>query len=207
MSKTRALATVKSLEAKIRKLAESVRYQYLTQGTEARKVVVGSATSESELVAQTKKDFESLMDMMNTRDSIKAALIQSNAETKVVIGAKTMTVAEAIEAKRSIELRCQALANMRKQFANMSNQFTRAQADYDKRAEDIQDGLSGRDKKVSEEELKMRIALLEGERKPGLLDPLDLASLIRNMDEEIQDFLTNVDFALSESNASTFIEI
>ena len=40
-----------------------------------------------------------------------------------------------------------------------------------------------------------------------LVDPLNLAKTIEDLSDEIEDFESNVDAALSEINALTFIEI
>ncbi|MFP9035506.1 hypothetical protein, partial [Enterococcus faecalis] len=137
----------------------------------------------------------------------KASLIKSNAETIVEIGSRKMTVAEAIEAKRSMELKAQLLANMRKQFHAATVKFNTQKAQFDAKYERLQDSMATRDKKTSEDEVKMQLNLLELKNTPFLIDPLGLEKLIKQHDEEYQDFATNVDFVLSESNASTFIEV
>ena len=38
-------------------------------------------------------------------------------------------------------------------------------------------------------------------------DPLNLDKVIKQMETEIEDFRANVDFVLSESNATTLIEV
>lgn len=207
ISKTRALATIKSLEAKIRKAAEQQVLIAVGEGKDKNKVVVGAAIEVDDLSARIKADFQSLLDMMSQRDRIKAALIKSNAETIVEIGSRKMTVAEAIEAKRSMELKAQLLANMRKQFHAATAKFNTQKAQFDAKYERLQDSMATRDKKTSEDEVKMQLNLLELKNTPFLIDPLELEKLIKQHDEEYQDFATNVDFVLSESNASTFIEV
>lgn len=207
ISKTRALATIKSLEAKIRKAAEQQCLIAVGEGKDKNKVVVGAAIEVDDLSARIKADFQSLLDMMSQRDRIKAALIKSNAETIVEIGSRKMTVAEAIEAKRSMELKAQLLANMRKQFHAATAKFNTQKAQFDAKYERLQDSMATRDKKTSEDEVKMQLNLLELKNTPFLIDPLELEKLIKQHDEEYQDFATNVDFVLSESNASTFIEV
>ena len=39
------------------------------------------------------------------------------------------------------------------------------------------------------------------------VDPLSLETLVKQLETEVEDFKNNVDFALSESNSTTFIEI
>ncbi|AXC40257.1 tail fiber protein [Salmonella phage S133] len=203
ISKTRALATIKSLEAKIRKATEQQLLIAVGEGKDKNQVVVGAAIEVDALSTRIKTDFQSLLDMMSQRDQLKAALIKSNAETVVEIGSRSMTVAEAIEAKRSMELKAQLLANMRKQFHAATVKFNTQKAKYER----LQDTMATRDKKTSEDEVKMQLNLLELKNTPFLIDPLELEKLIKQHDEEYQDFATNVDFVLSESNASTFIEV
>lgn len=207
ISKTRALATIKSLEAKIRKATEQQLLIAVGEGKDKNQVVVGAAIEVDALSTRIKTDFQSLLDMMSQRDQLKAALLKSNAETVVEIGSRSMTVAEAIEAKRSMELKAQLLANMRKQFHAATVKFNTQKAQFDAKYERLQDTMATRDKKTSEDEVKMQLNLLELKNTPFLIDPLELEKLIKQHDEEYQDFATNVDFVLSESNASTFIEV
>ncbi|EJB4242370.1 tail fiber protein [Salmonella phage vB_SenS_UTK0009] len=207
ISKTRALATIKSLEAKIRKATENQLLIAVGEGKDHNQVVVGAAIEVDALSTRITSDFQSLLDMITQRDRIKSALIKSNAETIVEIGSRTMTVAEAIEAKRSMELKAQLLANMSKQFRAATSKFNTQKAQFDAKYERLQDSMATRDKKTSEDEVKMQLNLLELKSTPFLIDPLGLEALIKQHDEEYQDFATNVDFVLSESNASTFIEV
>ena len=41
----------------------------------------------------------------------------------------------------------------------------------------------------------------------NFVDPISLSDKIQALEKEIQDFNTNVDFALSESNSTTFIDV
>ena len=207
MSKTRALATIKSLEAKIRKATENTLMIAVGEGKDHNRVVVGAALAVEALSERIVTEFQSLQDMLAQRDAIKAALIKSNAETVVEIGSRSMTVAEAIEAKRSMEFKAQLLANMRKQFHLGTSKYNAQKGQYDAKYERLQDSMATKDKRTSEDEVKMQLNLLELKSVPFLIDPLGLEALIKQHDEEYQDFATNVDFVLSESNASTFIEV
>lgn len=56
-----------------------------------------------------------------------------------------------------------------------------------------------------------QLAVVEGPVRsmgtPSIVDPLGLADRIRSLESEIEDFKSNVDFVLSESNAKTEVEI
>jgi hypothetical protein len=40
-----------------------------------------------------------------------------------------------------------------------------------------------------------------------ILDPIGIAEEIKKLEKEIKDFETEVDYVLSDSNASTFVEV
>ncbi len=109
--------------------------------------------------------------MMSQRDRIKAALIKAMRKQSLRL-ARKMTVAEAIEAKRSMELKAQLLANMRKQFHAATVKFNTQKAQLDAKYERLQDSMATRDKKTSEDEVKCSSTCWNS-RIPILIDPLN----------------------------------
>lgn len=208
ISVTRALATLKSLEAKIERATNSLSVVAITAGTGTHKSVNGTAHSPETVEADIRSNFASLTDMITQRNKIKRAIIVSNAATLVTIGKKTMSVAEAIETKRSVVFDTNLLATLRKHAAAGNTLITKARADFDRKIEEAERNYTnGRDKKLSQEDLEMIRNPIVLKSEPALLDPLGVADRIKSMSEDIDDFLLNVDFALSEINAKTDITI
>ena len=206
ISITRALATLKSIDAKIVKQTERLDTVAVTDGQGDFRKLVGKLGTIADFSAKAETQIQSLTDMLNTRDALKAAIIQSNAVTTITIGGKEVTVAQAIEQKRSIVLRQNLLAKVKSQV-NLGNAL------LVKRTSEFEGGLSvkldtllGRDRATKGEDVEGITKPLRERGEPSLLDPVGMVAYSEKLDTEIDDFLTEVDFALSESNARTEVE-
>ena len=114
ISVTEALNELKLYDSKIRK-------------TISNSVFCGAAKKSSDKVGVFKKDdfderakasHQSVTDLIANRNSLKSAIVKSNATTDVDVNGKIMTRAEAIERKNSIEYEELLLAEMKRQYAN-----------------------------------------------------------------------------------------
>ncbi|QYC51561.1 hypothetical protein key_070 [Erwinia phage KEY] len=206
-SVTRALATIKNLDAKIERAIPRLLVATCTVGTGNNLTLVGTKATEAEFTADVIAAEKALTDMIDQRARIKAAVIKSNAATKVMIGTKEMTVAEAIESKKSVGYKVQMLANLRKQLVAVNTEFNRLNDAFQTKLDVAESQVTGRDKKSSKEEVDIATAGIKLRQTPAMLDPLGLSKYIDKLDAEVQDFLLNVDFALSEVNAKTDIEV
>lgn len=175
-----------------------------TKKVSADKVNNTTMTTD-DFVVDTLSSYQSITDLIALRNKIKSAIVLSNATTKLTVGEKEMTVAEAIEYKTSIEFKKDLLHKMTKQYKEAVSYVTL----QNERVEDNLDAqvsnLAGKDSN------KANLAgYMEEYRKQNcwtVVDPLDLKAKIDALEEEITDFETNVDVALSISNATTFITI
>lgn len=209
ISITRALATIKSLGSKIERDIGRLQLYAITQGTGSMQRVLGySEAVKAEQVSEAiRKDWQSVNDMITQRSALKAAVVASNAVTKVTIAGKEMTVAEAIEQKTSMQFKIQLLARMRKSYVQMTNELSQAQDRFDRQVQETEENLFGKDKKVTDAERKTVIDPVYMRSQPGTVDGIDLEKRTKDLEDEIQDFMSEVDFVLSESNASTTIEV
>lgn len=206
ISITRALATLKSLDAKIVKQTERLDTVAVTDGQGDYRKLVGKIGSIAEFTAKAESQIQSLTDMLNTRDALKAAIIQSNAVTTITIGGKEVTVAQAIEQKRSVVLRQNLLAKVKSQV-NLGNALlVKRTAEFEGGLSVKLDTLLGRDRATKGEDVEGITKPLRERGEPSLLDPVGMVAYSEKLDAEIDDFLTEVDFALSESNARTEVE-
>lgn len=206
ISITRALATLKSIDAKIVKQTERLDTVAVTDGQGDFRKLVGKLGTIADFSAKAETQIQSLTDMLNTRDALKAAIIQSNAVTKITIGGKEVTVAQAIEQKRSIVLRQNLLAKVKSQV-NLGNALlVKRTAEFEGGLSVKLDTLLGRDRATKGEDVEGITKPLRERGEPSLLDPVGMVAYSEKLDTEIDDFLTEVDFALSESNARTEVE-
>ena len=200
ISITRALAQVKSLNDRIQR-GTAVPFTTVQVGG---KHATGKPLQE---VEQTlKASLQSVKDLIAQRQALKAAIVRSNAVTNVTIAGTVMTVAEAIERKTSIALEQGLLQQLRGQQAQVSASVERTNVDVQKRLEQLLITAVGKDRQTSSAELDAITGPFKAQNEAKAVDPNDVQKVIDAMSTEIDAFLLEVDFALSEVNATTQIE-
>lgn len=199
MSITQSLAELKLLDKRIQKALDNVTWAYVK--TKAHPV-------DAEKFGKTARaDYQSFTDLVKRRDTIKRAVVKSNASTRVKIGAWEGTVAEAIEYKTSIAYKKRLLDTMRSQLLRAKEDFTYQQESVDARLEKLLHSELGKDVKTSPETITALTNSFRENNKVELVDPLDLSVRANELEEEIEEFETNVDWVLSETNGKTLIEV
>lgn len=182
------------------------------------KYVVANRHSNSKISGIPVRDYaESIMsryqkstDLIERYNAIKRAVVNSNAVTKVEVAGNTYTVAEAIEMKNH------GIDRKKKLLDKLVTDYTFAQreaeisngSDLDRRADEhIRNMFGNTDMKGATEDVKRAREEFIQAQTMELVDPLDIRSMIEALREDIDQFNTTVDAALSTSNALTIIEI
>jgi len=195
ISITRALAELKTLQKRIDKLTQSV---FITT------VLPGRSPSLSE--ENMRSNWASVNDLITRYQALKFAIIQSNAVTKVRIGGKIYTVAEAIAMKDSAKQTTGLLESLRQQRCDVSNTVQRHNQQVQAKLDSLLE-INFTERKTSEDDMKtIRDAYLKN-NEIRVVDPIQLDTVIPQIEDSLQEFLSNVDFCLSESNAVTTIAV
>lgn len=202
MTVTEGLVKLKTLDKRINKERENV---FVSCGKKKADEVQG--IKKADIESALKSGYDSVIDLMENRAKIKAAIVKSNAETELIVGKEKMTVAEAIERKSGIEYDKALLSRMVEQY-----EFAKSQVDTQNHAlegsiEQMTQKLSESDKQNLATEQKALAEAYMKDNEWGLIDPLDIGAKIKELDERIDAFESNVDTALSLSNAVTMIEV
>lgn len=200
---TRGLVELKLLDKRINDRITSVNFVGVIQG---KKDITTKLLRKDELEKEAKSGLQSIKDLIERRKKIKSLIVASNAETKVTISSKKYTVAEAIERKNSIEYEKELLRELRFQLEKAESEITR----QNKKMEETLENLLGQQlmsEKKKTEDAEQFIKSYKELNEYRIFDPISIRKSIKEIDEEIDMFLAEVDFTLSESNATTFIEI
>lgn len=213
MSITRALSEYKILkeriESKILKLSPFV----VTVGAKIQERKFQSMDLAA-FTKQTQEEVDSVKGLMARAEAIKKAIDESNFVTKVKISGEEMTVLEALNKKKSLPLKKTLLRRLETEFMD-------ANIEYDcglKKNEDrintmveneIKVSAAGSKVSKSEEEniLKKNTEMVEKTYPVILQDPCKAQDWIKSLQKEVEDFEHEVDYALSESNSTTFISL
>lgn len=161
-----------------------------------------------------KSDFQKVSDLIARRNAIKRAVVASNAVTKVKVGDVEYTVAEAIEMKNhGMEFKNTLKMYIERQYTNAKNEFDKNSGDsLERRAENyvlsvIQAQPKDSKMAVDSDAMKNLRAQYIKDNTYDIIDPIGVKDVIEKLDNEISGFITEVDAALSVSNALTVLDI
>ena len=200
---TQALNELKLLDSRILKEVKQARFVAAAKTTEKK---ISPSITKDEFIEQAKSSYQSIKDLIARRATIKAAVVASNAVTKVTIAGVEMTVADAIERKTSIDYEIGLLTTMKNQFeqerSKVNMQNTLMEDKIDKNIEI----MLGKDGKTKDEDLDSMMKLFRSANQWSLVDPLDIEKLINELTDQVNGFSSEVDSALQISNCITWIE-
>lgn len=203
---TEALVKLKTIESRIEKAVSKLQVVTAKKNSETR--VINGVTDEKDFINRAKSDYQSVTDLIKLRSDMKAAITQSNAQTKVLIAGKEYTVAEAIDKKNSISLEENLLNTLKREFKTAINSVSALNKDAEYKADKNVETILGNDKaKNKTEESQSLYNTVYESNKGVLVDPLNVENLINTKENEVKDFLDSVDTQLVISNSTTFIEV
>lgn len=201
----KALCELKILDSRINNAISSARFCLANKHSNEK---VNGVTVE-EYQETMKASYNKASDLIRRREAIKRAVVLSNAKTIVKIGGKEYTVAEAIEMNNhGIDLKLQLKNAMKKQYDSAMTAIISKNSVVDDKATEYVVGLFGQkeSKTANEEYEKARKSYIEANTME-LIDPVNILEKIEALEVDIADFTTEVDSALSVSNALTEITV
>lgn len=150
---------------------------------------------------------QSFKDLLARYNALKAAIVQSNATTKVTIAGIEYTIAEAVERKRTIEFERDLLCRFQQQYKKVKEDLEAHQLNEQARVDRLLTTELAKDAKTNVEVIQQLTATFLSQNKATVVDPLNLADLIKSMLESVGNFETKVDYILSESNGRTMLTL
>lgn len=200
----RALAELKLIDAKITKAIGEVIPAAIHQKD---KKINGHLTQE-EFKAQAESKYQQANDLLERKTKIKSAIVASNSVTKVKIGERELTVADAITEKANIVVKKQLIGTLETRHKQVVALLQENNDKVSKNCQIILEHTFGKDNtKVSKDDMEaVRKPFME-QNEFHLFDPLKIEEKINKLTLEVTTFEADVDATLSESNAVTFIQI
>jgi len=157
--------------------------------------------------ADAQASYQSYRDLLNRYNSIKAAIVLSNASTRVSIAGTEYTVADAVERKKTITMEKDMLHQMQMQYEKVKNDYDSHTGSENARVERLIQTELGKDAKTNVEVITQLSETFLAQNRAEIVDPLNLAKEIAALNKTIEDFETKVDWVLSESNGRTTITV
>lgn len=203
MTITRALSELKMLDKRISRTIDEAVLGGLIIG----KHIQNGFQNQEEVEKKAKADDQSIQALIKRRNAIKSAIVVSNATTTIEVAGVSMTVAEAIERKTSIDYDIRYLRKLKKVYTELVDRSEQINEDVKKRLDQHLETLFGKDGKTKAAANQEIVKSFLAENEAAIIDPLRLRVKIEQLSKEIEDFQMEVDFSLSESNTLTKIQI
>lgn len=208
MSITRALTRAKTIEKQLARLVES---QFVV--TLMKREVDDESDVFKDNLKMTQANFDQFNDLFAELNNIKAAVRKSNEVTKVVIGGEELTVADALVYKNTIVYRNNFLDRITRENRNAESRVEQSKISADTKFASVRENLikNSQGQDVSEDYLKTVLTEEERRLKKAIVEVKvsgikDVNEYIEEERKRIDTFIEEVDYVLSESNATTIIE-
>ena len=203
MSIHRALSELKTLKDRIPKAIQEA--DFIATDRKSAQKINGLSIEDYEKTIQA--SFDKAVSLIERRNELKDAIVQSNAITEVVVAGETMTVAKAIERKSSIVYEEKLLSMMVAKRRMAINKLSMENDTLPSRLEDYLTAILGNKEHAKKEEVELHTKSFMERNEYVLIDPLKIDKRIEEWEERISSFKAEVDAVLSESNAITKITI
>ena len=203
MSVHRALAELKMIDSKTTKEISNAKF------AGAKKVkgkTVDGITSE-DFRQRSNASLQSVLGLIKRRTAIKSALVLSNARTEVEVAGETMTVAEAIDRKNVIQTQISLIDKLKVTYRKVHQNVIAHNEQLNNDALLYFQQITENKEKLNENAFKALVGAYKEEREQEVVEGFDVYKMQDKLDNQLQEFLSNVDYVLSESNTETKITI
>lgn len=204
MTVHKALAELKTLDDRIN--TEITGSVFVKANIHSNAKIFGKTIDEFK--SDTKAYCQSVMALINRRNALKRAVVLSNAVTKVEIGGVEYTVAEAIEMNNhGIENLVDFRDYLKEQYAAVIKFVNSENGDkLNKSCESYLQAMFGTKEKTNNADIETIQKAYMDSHSYDVVTGFDIEKVIKDLTDRIDAFKTEVDSALSVSNALTVIE-
>lgn len=204
ISITRALKELTLLDKRI---LDSISVSTFVGYAKKSSTKINNIHTRDEFDKLVASNYDSIQALINRRVEIKSKIVESNANTIVVIGGIKYTVAAAIEAKSLIDYKKSLLAKLESQFRQANAVVSKENEKVDEKVYQMLKDARSEENNTADLKEDSYITQYRNTHEFDLVNPIKIHEKIEILRREIEDFENEVDFALSESNAITKITI
>lgn len=199
---TRALSELKTLKARYNKELRELTIVAVKHGNKLRRPYTSFGIEDFKKNAEAQ--VQSVEALAKRIVEIKTQIDKANATTMVKIGSREMTINDALIEKSMIQLKKDRLMKYKALLNEARAEFELATEENKKRVEKIVQDKSASSSDTNEKDVS---EMIDKTYPIELIDPSKLDERIKTLEKEVEEFESNVDFALSEINSITKIEI
>ncbi len=179
--------------------------------------VLDARVSREEFAKEAEGAYQQIQDLIDRFQKIDAAIVASNANTKINTSYGEFTVAGAISLRSRLrgigsydgeaDFEAALQLKMEKDFQKRLSAVELKNKQLQSTAESMRLSILGKDNKVKDEKPLEVVEAYVKENTTELVDPLDVQKKTAMLKEKRDTLLTELDTQIKVSNATTFIEV
>jgi hypothetical protein len=202
---TQGLNELKTLDARILRAISGAKFIDAAKTSEKK---VSPSVTKEDFNKSAQADFDSINSLIDRREKIKAAIVESNARTLVEVCGKEYSVAKIIDMKNSITYKKRLLNQMVNQVEIAETTMNRQNASMEQKIDSLVSQAFAKESKTSikEDDYNSIAKPYRENNEYSLVDPIGIKEQIKKLEEFIEEFEATVDSKLQVSNCMTFIE-
>lgn len=173
--------------------------------------------SKEEYAKEAESAYQQIVDLIDRFQKIDAAIVDSNARTKITTSYGTFTVAGAISLRSRLrgigayggdaDFEGRLQKKLAHEYSERVQFCDRKNSQLQSTAEEMRLSILGKDSKTKDEKPLGVVDAYVKENTTELVDPLDVKKKLEALEEKRNTLLTELDTQIKVSNATTFIEV
>jgi hypothetical protein len=163
--------------------------------------------SEEDMKQTVDAHVKSIDDLITQRDNYKRILLNANNSTTLTVGDAKFTIAEAIAKKETVTQELKWIEKMERQLTEAKVRADNIESTNEAKLDDLIKASIGKDKKTDAKEIEDITNVFRKNNKVTVADPSGVEKLLESKRVLLDEFISNIDFSLSEINAKTEVEI
>lgn len=209
MSLTRLLNEIKVIDAKLATSTTSIGTMdlVLVDFSKKGKLNINSSLTTSEFDSMVQGNKDKIDDLIKRRKYLKKLLIKANNETKVVINGEEYSIATAIDRKNFAYDELKVYKAVKSSIHSVQRMYNDELNSLEHKIENAINQALGADGKKDEALITSIEKSLRNTNDIKFIDNMNVTQWADKRIEEIESFINDIDFTLSEINASTFVEV
>jgi hypothetical protein len=198
MSLHRIIAEIKAAEEKLQNIPRET-FVYTAPVDDSAGVEEGKRLSQA--------NFDKVAAQLTNLAVLKAARNKANATTEITIAGVKMTIDQALAKKSANVFQLSFLNTLRAQMQNGKARVDQIQAQIDQKIAQQVTTASAGTKKATDAEIEVFRAMAERNTKQEVLVFDGMKAKIDKMASDLEQFNVEVDYVLSEANATTKVDV
>lgn len=206
MTLAKALVELKLLDKRIVKRTDELDPVAVKQNNK----LLDTKDTQAEFERNAKACWQSLRDLIERRRKIKCALVVANATTNVTVCGKQYTLAEAIERKQMMEVEKRIVETTRYKLTLVQDRVDEIERRNDDKLMRLLESMYGgaaNARQLTAADHEAVSGPFKKNNDAVLVDPLSCEKMLRDLEDETDEFLAEVDVCMSVANATTSITL